>query len=606
MVSTALKVPAADAYACLHSPPFDKARSAEVHEQMKRLLYVLSSQAFFNQPKGLPLDVNRVDLNGTLDAIKKKIDNEEYENDYQFNRDFTELFGGYHDGHTYYAAQCMSDFGSFKHEYPLVSIVPPGEDTPRIYLADEATGEVLEEVVKIAGEPALEHLLKLVKSLKGTMDVSWIDADARWNALFVDRGALENSRGNFADRELYPGEAFEMETISGGVIKVDWYVNGPGTFDDPELWKVHYKDTETFVKTICVYSPPPTPPTEEDPTEEDPEQTLETPEDDTEEYEETTEDFEEPEGYEEMTEDPADLDEEDEVDLDEEDEVDLDEEDEEDDNSDEEDEDTDDTDYDMEYVPEDSTEDITYESASTVKETSLKDHHRKGHVKSSTKHHARDLEAQDDGSTVGDYSSLELTDLPPVSYPQVATRLNGTEQSLAFLEAYPDVAVWGIHSFASRNNPAPDALPESRYFLWYWRHYMIENLKLLKKRGVKRLIIDMSTNGGGSVVLGMETVRRFFPEADPFYAVDYRRTPLVEGFLHITNTSFEKLDGTPYESLDEFFDPPVAKRGDYFTKIGRFDEENKLHREVPGVKFNTGGDPPFAIEDVVIVSISLG
>ena len=156
---------------------------------------ILSSQAFFNDPKGLPLIVDRVDLNGTFDAIKEKIDTRKYLSDYQFHRDLTELFGGYHDGHTKYYTMCMLGFGAFRHDYPLVSIVLPGEDTPRIYLADPSTGEVGEEIVEIAGEPVLDHLLKLVKVMKGPIDAAWIGADTRWNGLFVGRYAQEYKLG---------------------------------------------------------------------------------------------------------------------------------------------------------------------------------------------------------------------------------------------------------------------------------------------------------------------------------------------------------------------------------------------------------------------------
>lgn len=133
---------------------------------------------------------------------------------------------------------------------------------------------------------------------------------------------------------------------------------------------------------------------------------------------------------------------------------------------------------------------------------------------------------------------------------------------------------------------------------------MIENLKLLKKQGVKRLILDMSNNGGGSVVLGMETVRRFFPEAEPFYGVDYRRSPLVDSYLYLTNVTagLNQLDGKPFASFEDFLYPPVAKKGDHFTKIGRFNQLGDSQQEIPGVEFTFKGDPPFAKENVVILT----
>jgi len=246
------KVPAKDAYACLLSPPFNQTRSAYIHEQIRRMANILSSQAFFNDPKGLPLIVDRVDLNGTFDAIKQKIDTKIYQSDYQFHRDLTELFGGYHDGHTKYYTACMLWFGPFRHDYPLVSIVPPGEDIPRIYLADPSTGEVGEEIVEIAGELALDHLLNLVKVMKGPTDAGWLDADTRWNGLFVGRYAQVIQAGNFAERNLYPGADFKMKTMAGKIIDVAWYVDGPGASNDK--WRQGYKSTDSFI-AACI--PPP-------------------------------------------------------------------------------------------------------------------------------------------------------------------------------------------------------------------------------------------------------------------------------------------------------------------------------------------------------------
>ena len=540
---------------------------------------ILSSQAFFNDPKGLPLIVDRVDLNGTLDAIKEKIDAKTYQNDYQFHRDLTELFGGYHDGHTVYYTECMLVFGAFRHDYPLVSIVPPGEDTPRIYLADPSTGEVGEEIVEIAGEPALDHLLKLVKVMKGPTDAAWLDADTRWNGLFVGRYAQGIQAGNFAERDLYPGTDFKMKTAAGKIINVTWYVNGPGASNDK--WKQALKSTDSFIAT-CI---PPKPPTTNN-----------------QQSQPTDEPTNGPKPTDEPTNGPKPTNE----------------------ATDEGTEDTDETDQSMEESYDDFSE--PEDTSITGTPTGSTKHHGSGssshldfgyldfiskRVKRSTPSVRQDfdvdwrkaLRARGDGNTVQNYSALNLPDKPPVAYPEVITRLNGTEQTLNLLKAYPDVAVWGIHTFApfaSSIGPALD--DENQLFFYYWRDYMIKNLQLLKKTGVKRLILDMSNNGGGLVVLGMETVRRFFPEAEPFYGVDYRRSPYVDFTLMAGNATegLNQVNGMSFTSIDDFLNPPVAKRGDYFTQIGRFNQSGIS----PGVDFTFKGDPPFSIENVVIVRIS--
>jgi len=528
------KIPAQEAYACLLSPPFNQTRSAHVHEQIRKMAHLLSSQAFFNDPKGLPLIVDRVDLNGTFDAIKKKVDAKKYQNDYQFHRDLTELFGGYHDGHTKYYTICMLGLGAFRHDYPLVSIVSPGEDTVKIYLVtNPATGEVGEEIVEIAGEPALDHLLKLVKVMKGPTDAAWIDADTRWNGLFVGRYVQGIQTGNFATRDLYPGPDFKMKTAAGKTIDVKWYVDAPQTADDLRWWKQIFKSTDSYA-AACM--PPP-----------------------------TTSDSQQ----EQPTDEPKN-----------------------------------DTDDDADFSDTDGTttagtsKKLDFDFLDFISKRSTLNVRQNPDVD-----RLKALNARGDGDTVKDYSDLKLPNNPPVTYPKVVNRLNSSEQTLHLLKTYPDVAVWGIHSFM----PAI-SLQDKEYelFFYYWRDYMIKNLKFLKKKGVKRLILDMSNNGGGLVILGMETVRRFFPEAEPFYGVDYRRSPLVDLILHGTNVTagLNQINGKPFASLDDFLNPPVAKRGDYFTKIGRFNQLGASRAAMPDVDFTFKGDPPFPVENVVIVSIS--
>lgn len=563
------KVPAKDAYACLLSPPFNQTRSGYIHEQIWRMANILSSQAFFNHPKDLPLIVDRVDLNGTFNAIKKKIDTKTYQSDYQFHRDLTELFGGYHDGHTKYYTLCMLGFGAFKHDYPLVSIVPAGEDTPRIYLADPSTGEVGEEIVEITGEPALDHLLKLVKVMKGPTDAAWIDADTRWNGLFVGRYAQGIQAGNFAERDLYPGADFKMKTKTGKIIDVAWYVNGPGASNNK--WKQVFKSTDSFIaacippKTTENQLPEPTGDPRDDPTTTDgtADGTVEGTEDTDEGSYDETADFPEPEGT---------------------------------------------------SIAGTSTVPTKHHGSGRPTHPDLKflDFIAK-RVKRSTQSVRQDfgvdwrkvLSARGDGSTVKDYSALHFPDKPPIAYPEVITRLNGTEQTLHLLKAYPDVAVWGFHAFMPLESSIGSAsVDETQLFFYYWRDYMIKNLQLLREKGVNRLILDMSKNGGGLVVLGMETVRRFFPEAEPFYGVDYRRSPLVDLLLEALNVTggLNQINGKPFASTDDFMNPPVAKRGDYFTQIGRFNQLGATRPFLPGVDFTFKGEPPFSTQNVVILT----
>jgi len=63
-----------------------------------------------------------------------------------------------------------------------------------------------------------------------------------------------------------------------------------------------------------------------------------------------------------------------------------------------------------------------------------------------------------------------------------------------------------------------------------------------------------------------------------------------------------KSDGSPWDSLDEFLNPPVEKKGDYFSKVGRLNQIKGSQMEIPGVDFTLTGDPPFALENIVILT----
>ncbi|KAF8448482.1 hypothetical protein BDZ91DRAFT_751931 [Kalaharituber pfeilii] len=529
------KIPAKEAYACLIGIIIDKELAQHTLEQTRKFSQILSSQVFFKHPEDVPLNINRVDLNGTLDAIEKKISSK-YTSEYEFGRDLAELFGSYHDGHTMIVPRCTVAFGTFEHDYPLVAIVEPGETEMRIHLADSVTGEVGDEVVEIAGEPAMKHLLDLVLVLKGPSDAAWIDADTRWNELFVYRGVTV-SKGNFAARDLYPGEDFHMKLASGKVIDVHWYVH----VGDAEDAKATLKDTAALGKACRTLPPAPE-------------------EDNEEEHEEN-------------------------------------------------DDETDDT-YEPEDEDEDEDQDNTQGSLHRTNHGNSGTHHRPKRstlfglpeklrkrisTHEFTPEQIRRISARD-GSTVEDFSDLNIPDTPPQAMPPLAYRMNATEQSLYLLN--DNIAVWGFHSMLSNT----EGVDEIKFF-YYWRSYMINSIELLKTAGIKKVILDFTNNGGGSVVLGMETVRRFFPEAEPFYGVTYRRNPQVDTYIEDTNVTvaLNDMDGNDWESLEAFLEPKQWK-DDFFTQIGRFDQLSNSLQEIPGVEFTFTGPPPFAKEDMVILT----
>lgn len=471
---------------------------------MRKFSLILSSQAFHKNPEGVTIKISPVDLNGTLDAIEKKIDDGGYGCEYEFNTDLMNLFGDFHDGHTYFAPNCPLVFGPFIHSYPLVSITDPGTNEVKIYLFNTTTGDVGQEIVEIAGQPAIQHLLDLAQNLNGPYDAMWIDEDTRWNALFGTRGIIGSDAGHFAARDLYPGDSFQMKTKSGQVIVVEWYVAGPGQWTKPPYWAQLFQSTESYYKEWCLVKS----------------NTAATP----------AADAAAPQ-----------------------------------------------------YEP-------------TIHKNILNRLNKRQDFNTELK---APLRSRDIGA------KLNLTDYPPVYYPDVVKRMIGTEQSLHIMKDHPDVAVWGIHTFMSNqfiNNPDQnDDLAADEAFFKYWKQYTIETLQFIAKKGIKRLVLDLSSNGGGLVYLGLDTVRCFFPTEEPFYGVDYRRTPFVDAWNVYMNTTayLTKVDGSSWKDVNEYLNPPVAKYDDYFTKIGRLFPLKDIDSD-PQEDFGSG-EPPFSIENLVIV-----
>ena len=503
-------IPAKDAYACLLAPEFNKGRSKNIYQQIRKFSHLQSAQAFYkNPPKGAAtMKISPVDLNVTLDAVEKKLDEGAYRNDYEFTKDLSNVFSAFHDGHTVFYSDCAFPFGEYTHSYPLVSIVDPETDEQKYHVTNFTTGEIYDEIVEIAGQPPIQYLLGLLQSLKGPWETSWIDEDTRWNALFASRGVGLPDYGNFAARDFYPGDGFTMKTRSGQVIEVEWYVQGPlGWSEQSRDWfRTVLQSTQTFYQQWCLVK-----------------------------------------------------------------------------------EDTPASNSSGAVVPHHA--DVAHYQP-TVHRKLIKHLQRRQNFDTNWR---KSLSPRDTNT------ELNLTDTPPSSsYPPVDRRMKGSEQTLHLMDTpHNDVAVWGIHSFDTTELAWDPANNEA--FAQYWNQYTTESFQFLKGKGIKRLILDLSSNSGGMVYLGLDSVRKFFPSSSPFYGVDYRRSPLMDALSDYFNTSTvtTKLDGSSWKNENERLNPPVEKQGDYFTKMERLNPlvDYFSLKPVP----QEFGKPPFQLEDVVIV-----
>jgi hypothetical protein len=155
-----------------------------------------------------------------------------------------------------------------------------------------------------------------------------------------------------------------------------------------------------------------------------------------------------------------------------------------------------------------------------------------------------------------------------------------------------------------------------------------------KAAGKTKLIVDVSANGGGTILQGYDLFKQLFPTIDPFAAADRLRAHQA---VELIGTVFSTVAGEYPRSLDESdaivdiesapmdyrtdLDPltgqhfyswrekygPFPAHGDWFTHIFRWDLNDPLTPaqsggiDIHGYGNLTGGVQPFEAENIVIV-----
>ncbi|KAH0613817.1 uncharacterized protein H6S33_005703 [Morchella sextelata] len=152
-----------------------------------------------------------------------------------------------------------------------------------------------------------------------------------------------------------------------------------------------------------------------------------------------------------------------------------------------------------------------------------------------------------------------------------------------------------------------------------------------REKGIAHIIFDVSGNGGGNIVLAYEMFKQFFPNVDPFIALNMRAHPAAKVFLEvvsdqINNSSLteeerrdfraipfayyymDDINGTPYRNWEELYGP-IENYGDTFTNYSRWNIRDK---EAFAMNFTvTNGDmmsnstSPWTANDIIIVGDGL-
>ncbi|KAI5809827.1 hypothetical protein DFH27DRAFT_606238 [Peziza echinospora] len=485
--------PASLAYGCLTTVKFNSKRALYIAKQMRLFTQIYSAQSFHANPPSPEMRLPAVKMNDTFAAIEKKAGTDTgYPNDYTFQVDLMKLYHSFHDGHVYYAPACAREF-VFYHEYPLVMVGHGQGSLPTIHLGDYETGDAGEEVEKINGEDARKALEAMALDLP---DLVWIDGDARFNDLLMNKHPINGlTFGYFSRSTYYKSENIKLKLKNGQEIDVQWQA---ALAREPV-----YKDAKTYESLIC----------------NDPK------------YADIANQFKarDAEDYQLSAEEVAAL---------------------------------------AKQVPRPSDEEVWRKFESD----------------------RRELRKRGAGEKVSRAAAKP-------TYPKPDLAMSTGEQSLTLIGN--NTAVWGIHAFMGKSNSAE--------IFKNWQNFMTSAFALLKKDNVKRIVIDVSGNGGGYVALGLASIQMFFPSARPFYGFDLRRSPAMDLLLrlssgseasHLSLDSIRDIDGNDFKTLDAFLGP-VHKYGDYFTTMARWDVQDAIN-EIGFV--TTQKDEPFSKDNIVLLS----
>ncbi|KAL9099395.1 MAG: hypothetical protein Q9187_009503, partial [Circinaria calcarea] len=174
--------------------------------------------------------------------------------------------------------------------------------------------------------------------------------------------------------------------------------------------------------------------------------------------------------------------------------------------------------------------------------------------------------------------------------------------------------VLAIHSFSSKttaevkagvltnqNKPLTSTNVEQEF-----TKLVKDSIALFKAQGITQVIIDVTGNGGGTIGLGYDVAKQFFPNHIPYAGTNLRASTTLKVFytyLKGTVSSFDFTDDserdsdgkTKFKSAEYIYGPIKGYLGNSFTR---------LIRRYPQAMINfptaVKGNPPFLAKNVVL------
>lgn len=166
------------------------------------------------------------------------------------------------------------------------------------------------------------------------------------------------------------------------------------------------------------------------------------------------------------------------------------------------------------------------------------------------------------------------------------------------------VGVLVINTFTPMNDGSEDG------FVHEFSGNITAAIEHLTSRNIKRIVIDVSGNGGGFVRLGRDAVRQFFPGESTYFASNMRWNPALATMMldgSDTNATYWDLgqyrkasDNSDFKDWNEFLGP-VSRDDDYFTVIAVDDTVEVEAEDNEPLAPVYPGPQPFKDEDIILV-----
>lgn len=169
-----------------------------------------------------------------------------------------------------------------------------------------------------------------------------------------------------------------------------------------------------------------------------------------------------------------------------------------------------------------------------------------------------------------------------------------------FLETdgFRDTAVLAVKSFEPTNDNS---------FIDTMKKFLEE----CRRRRSSHLIVDVSSNGGGNILLAIDTFKQLFPTADPYYTFSFRATDQLEVLMDYYTSSTAELQGSSEQDFsnaggDSDYDvsPLLDAAGQGYDNFDNYWRPFEVHNDsfTPLARYNLSNVEESEIVDGIVVS----